>query len=125
MQGSAHEANNYLVQNVSSARVKKLWVNDAFNGNILCMYEISSLFFFKLVVETYCEAKKDSLWEEATTDDKLFNYQEVFGKTNWSIYNNKQNLNHVLNFAKILTFIFLVLIWRTFDEPHCVELCGI
>lgn len=60
MQGSAHEANNYLVQNVSSARVKKLWVNDAFMGNILCMYEISPL-FFKLVVETYCEAKKDSL----------------------------------------------------------------
>lgn len=46
MQGSAHEANNYLVQNVSSARVKKLWVNDAFIGNILCMYEISPLFFF-------------------------------------------------------------------------------
>lgn len=45
MQGSAHEANNYLVQNVSSARVKKLWVNDAFMGNILCMYEISPLFF--------------------------------------------------------------------------------
>lgn len=124
MQGRAREVNNYLIQNVSSARVKKVWVNEALNGNILCMYEIS-LLFLNLVVDTYCEVKKDSLWEEATTDNKLFNYQEVFGRTNWSIYNNKQNWNHVLNFAKILTFIFLVLSWRTFDEPHCAELCGI
>lgn len=44
MQGRAHDANNYLVQNVSSARVKKVWVNDAFHVNILCTYEISRLF---------------------------------------------------------------------------------